>query len=580
MQKLCGSSAVGSSLVIYFRMSKVEDLKPVWVMGHKNPDTDAICAAVGYAAFLRATGREEAQAARCGAINERTEWVLKEAGIAAPKMMIDVRPTARAVARKDVITARGGDTFLEVYQQMSEAGVRSLPVVDEGGTVVGMPTFMELLELLMPDVSGSGAGIREIRASLADVARALKSEVDAPDGCDGEEDLVMVVGASRVETIRERMGKFPPERVMVIVGDRPRVHRMAIESGVRCLVLTGGFGLDENLVASAEKQGTRVITCDHDTATTTQLIRCARRVSAVLTEDFLSFGANSLVGDIVPLVQSSSQMLFPVVDDDDGTLVGVFSKSDLVDPPRTRLVLVDHNEFSQAVSGTDEAEVLEVVDHHRLSGNLRSKEPIRFVNEPVGSTSTIVGGFFRQAGLEPESGVAKCLVAGIVADTLKLTSPTTTERDGEMLAWLAELAGVEVDEFATAFFAAGSMLRSCAPAEAIGADRKEFEENGWKISISQIEELGLDEFWKQEDALEEALADLCRERGVDFACVMVTDITLHNSLLLTTGSELICDEVEYPELRRNLYEMPGVVSRKKQLFPYLGRILGRLVKTG
>lgn len=561
-------------------MSENGEKPPVWVMGHKNPDTDAICAAVGYAAFLRATGRSEAKAARCGGINERTAWVLKEAGVDAPRMMIDVRPTARTVARKNVVTARGGETFLEVYQRMSEAGVRSLPVVDENGAVVGMPTFMELLELLLPDVSGTGNGIREIRASLRDVARALKSEVDDPQGCDVEEDLVMVVGASKVETIRDRATRFSPERLMVIVGDRPRVHRMAIQWGVRCLVLTGGFELDEQLKSEAAKRGMKVITCSYDTATTTQLIRCSRRVSAVLTEDYLSFRANALVGDIVSRVQSSSQMLFPVVDEDDGKLVGVFSKSDLVNPPRTKLVLVDHNEFSQAVSGTDEAEILEVVDHHRLSGNLRSKEPIRFVNEPVGSTSTIVGGFFRQAGIEPDVGVAKCLVAGIVADTLKLTSPTTTGRDGEVLEWLAGIAGVDVDAFATSFFAAGSMLRSCSPADAIGADRKEFEENGWRISISQIEELGLDEFWKQDEALEEALEALCYERGVDFACVMVTDITLHNSLLLTAGNEAICDEVEYPEIRRNLYKMPGVVSRKKQLFPYLGQILGRLVKAG
>jgi manganese-dependent inorganic pyrophosphatase len=240
------------------------------------------------------------------------------------------------------------------------------------------------------------------------------------------------------------------------------------------------------------------------------------------------------------------------------------------------LVLVDHNEFAQAVAGADEADILEVLDHHRLSGNLRTKEPVRFINEPVGSTSTIVALMHRMQGLEPDKPVAFCLCAGMIADTLHLTSPTTTDTDREILPWLAKIAGIDTSVFVQEFFAAGSMLRESAPAQAIESDRKEFEENGWRLSISQIEELGLAEFWKQEAALREALAEIIGKRNVHFACLLVTDITQHNSVLVTAGNEKISDAIEYPKIAPHVFGLDGVVSRKKQLFPYISRVVAKL----
>jgi manganese-dependent inorganic pyrophosphatase len=315
----------------------------------------------------------------------------------------------------------------------------------------------------------------------------------------------------------------------------------------------------------------------HDTATTTQLIRFSRPVGEALSHEFLSFGTKTLVKEILPAVATSHQPLFPVIDEITHQLVGVFSKSDLIDVPRTKLVLVDHNEFAQAVTGADEAEILEVIDHHRLSGNLRTKEPIRFINEPVGSTSTIVALMYRMRGLVPDKATALCLCAGLISDTLHLTSPTTTNTDTDILNWLAGIAKIDRDQFVKDFFAAGSMLRESTPAAAIESDRKEFEENGWRISISQIEELGLDEFWKREEELLSALEAVRDKRGLHFSCLMVTDISEHNSVLLVTGNQRVIEGIEYPEMRAHLHHMPGVVSRKKQLFPYLGRVLSRIV---
>jgi manganese-dependent inorganic pyrophosphatase len=242
------------------------------------------------------------------------------------------------------------------------------------------------------------------------------------------------------------------------------------------------------------------------------------------------------------------------------------------------LVLVDHNELSQAVPGAADANILEVIDHHRLSGNLVSREPIRFINEPVGSTSTIVARLYQMQGERPSPAVAMCLSAGIISDTLKLTSPTTRGMDRDMLGWLAGQAGIVVDDFARDFFAAGSLLRG-APSEAIlGTDRKEFTEHGWRISISQIEELGLDEFPARRDELQAALEGLRREKQVDFACLIVTDIRRHFSLLLTAGSAAVVKEIDFPQLGPDLFEMDGVVSRKKQFFPFISRVLARAVR--
>jgi manganese-dependent inorganic pyrophosphatase len=550
---------------------------PTLVIGHRNPDTDAICAAIGYAAFLNASKQQEAQAACCGELNVRTSWVLKQAGLEPPRLILDVRPTAASIARREVVTARPDETLLAVNRRLLQHEFRSIPVVDNEGRLLGMPSLADIAQLLMPPTQSNDAHHRHVRTSLHNMVEALDaSRAGTAEASRQVEDLILTIAGSSVETTRLRAMQFDARKVVVIVGDRPEIHARAIELGARCLVITGGFGLDAKLETIAHEKKIGVILSPHDTATTAQLIRFSRPVGEALSQDVLSFGTKTLVKEILPAVASSHQPLFPVIDESTNQLVGVFSKSDLIDVPRTKLVLVDHNEFAQAVTGADEAEILEVIDHHRLSGNLRTKEPIRFINEPVGSTSTIVALMYRMRGMAPDKATAVCLCAGLISDTLHLTSPTATKTDGDILEWLTGIAGINRDQFVKDFFAAGSMLRESTPAAAIESDRKEFEENGWRISISQIEELGLDEFWKREEELHAALEAVREKRHLHFSCLMVTDITEHNSVLLVTGNARVIDGIEYPQLRTHLYHMPGVVSRKKQLFPYFGRVLGKI----
>ncbi len=552
-------------------------MDPIYVIGHRNPDTDAICAAIGYAAYLREVRGGEILPACCGEINARTNWVLKQAGMEPPKLLLDVRPTAGIVCRREVLTAKPSETFLSVYRKMMEHNFRSIPVVDEEGRLLGMPTIQEMAQLFLPSDAKHGAANREVVTSVQNMAAAMGgSLIGALEGNDQVEDLVLVVAASSVETSRDRASQFPPRQVVLVTGDRPEVHALAMELGVRCLVVTGGFSPWDSLLAQAKAKGVSVIRAPQDTASASQLIRFSRPIAEALVHDFLSFTTRTPLREIIHAVQDSHQPLFPVIDEESGRLEGVFSKSDLVEVPRTKLVLVDHNEFSQAVAGADEAEILEVIDHHRLSGNLRTKEPVRFINEPVGSTSTIVGIMYRMRGLTPDKGTAICLCAGLISDTLHLTSPTTTQTDREILEWLSKVAGVDAAQFVKDFFAAGSLLREATPARAIEGDRKVFEENGWRISISQIEEMGLDEFWKKQAELHEALTALCKAHSLHFACLMVTDITMHHSVLLIAGDKRVATAIDYHERSPQVYDMPGVVSRKKQLFPYLSNLVSKL----
>lgn len=550
----------------------------IHVIGHRNPDTDAICSAIGYASLLRRTGKN-AVAACCGELNTRTAWVLQRAGVEPPKLLLDVRPTAESIARREVITAAPNETFLSVYRKMVSHHFRSVPVVDKDGRLLGMPSLLELGQLFLPpdDDHVHNAANRAVRTSLWNMAAAVGGALFG-DTSDVEkfDDFLLVVAASSLETSRKRAQAFPAQLVATVTGDRPEIHALAIELGTRCLIITGGFQPSAELQVQAKARGVTIVCSPHDTASTSQLIRFSRPIAEAMQQDFLSFGTRTPLREIVHEVQHSHQPLFPVVDEDSHTLKGVFSKSDLVDVPRAKLVLVDHNEFAQAVAGADEAEILEVLDHHRLSGNLRTKEPVRFINEPVGSTSTIVALMHRMQGLEPDKPVALCLCAGLIADTLHLTSPTTTDTDREILPWLAKIAGIDTNVFVQEFFAAGSMLRESEPAQAIESDRKEFEENGWRLSISQIEELGLAEFWKQEAALREALGEIIGKRNVHFACLLVTDITEHNSVLVTAGNEKISDAIEYPKIAPHVFGLDGVVSRKKQLFPYISRVVAKL----
>jgi manganese-dependent inorganic pyrophosphatase len=543
-------------------------------MGHKNPDTDAICSALAYADLLRQTRIPDAVAACCGPPNARTEWVLQLAGVVRPRLMSDVNLRAGDICRREVSTAKGSDSVIEAYREMAAHSYRSLPVVNGEGNLTGMLALQDLLALLIPE-SDKGDLARKVTTSTDNVARVLEADVVHLSGNSADEqDFLMMVAGSSEPVMQDRIGRLPKEKLLIITGDRVGVQLHAVEAGVRCLVITSGFRPSEAIIHAAGKNGTSILVTDRDTASTTQLIRGARSIHSAVSTEIMSFSPETKLQTIKEKLKSNRhQVLFPVCDPETSRLIGVFSRADLVNPERPRLILVDHNEFSQAVTGAEEADIVEVLDHHRLSGNLVTKEPIQFINKTVGSTCTIVGSAFRGYQIEPSRSIAICICAGIISDTLNLTSPTTTEEDRAVLEWASGIAGLDVAKFKEDFFSAGSVLRGSHVAEAVGSDRKEFEESGYRISISQVEEIGFDYFWPAREALQEELRNLIKEQDLDLACLMITDITLNDSLLLIEAPVEIRQKIGYPRKDSHLFVLKGVVSRKKQLFPFIGSLL-------
>lgn len=546
---------------------------PFYVIGHKNPDTDAICSAIGYAALLKKTGEvPNAEAARCGEISQRTKWVIERAGIELPKLVTDVRTAAGMIGHRKVIKVCTSDTFLTAYRCMLEAEIRCVPVEDENGSICGILRYFDLLRLLLP-ADTHGLGARQVHASLANISLTLQAEILAGGDVLSEEEkaLILLVGASSQDTVKSRLKKATKDGnvqdFFVLCGDRPIVQRLAIQHGARALLVTGDNPVSEEIVDFANQQGVLLMRCSTDTASASSLIRCSRTVRHVMQRTFETILPNEPVSNIRNRLSASDQDLFPVVDPGTSTMVSVISKSDLVDPPRIRLALVDHNEYAQAVNGVEEAEVTEVIDHHRLAGDLVSREPIRYLNEPVGSTCTLVARKYRHRDLVPDASVALCLCAGIVSDTLCLTSPTTTGLDRDMLNWLADIAGVSPEKFTEEFFAVGSLIANGSPEEVIHADRKEFVEQGVLVSISQVEERDLHGFASRRDDLEATLRDLHQNREFGLTLLAITDVALHFSMILAIGSEGTLTKLPFERMDENLFRAPGVVSRKRQLFP-------------
>lgn len=544
-----------------------------YVIGHKNPDTDAICSAIGYAALLRATGEEpDAIAARCGEVSQRTKWVLERSGVELPLLLTDVRTNAGMICHQEVVKLSVNDTFLTAYNRMLAAEIRCVPVESESGELCGILHYIDLLRLLLPQDT-QGISVRTVHASLSHLAATLKAErLDSKEPLsEEEEDLILLVGASSQSTVEKRLKQAEKDgnlnHFLVLCGDRPIVQRYAISCGARALLVTGDNKVSDEICDLARSRGVVLLRCSQDTASASTLIRCSRTVRHVMATNFLTLQPHQAISQLRRRLSTSDQDLFPVVDPKSGKMIGVISKSDLVDPPRIRVALVDHNEYAQAVNGIEEAEVTEVIDHHRLAGDLVSREPIRYLNEPVGSTCTLVARKFRYRSVTPDPSVAICLCGGIVSDTLCLSSPTTTRLDREMLEWLAEVAGIDPAQFTEEFFGVGSLIANGSTDEILNADRKEFDEQGMRISVSQVEERDLHGFEARREELERELRALHEANHYDLSILAVTDVALHHSMVLAIGREGILSRLPFEQVDDNLFHGPGVVSRKRQIFP-------------
>lgn len=515
----------------------------------------------------KAAGEENVVAARAGNINPQTDFALHYFGKEPPIYLSDVYPKIKDVMTRDIASASSKAPLCSVINSMGRKNVRFMPVT-EGGRPVGLLSLSALAEQL---IVKTPAPTREIYTSIGNVMEALQARPLHILSAENEFTASIFVGAMSEESFRDVIERCSPKGCIVIVGDREAIQKAAISRGIRLLIVTGGLDVSTEILQLARDNGVSVIISPFDSATTAWLTQLSSPIGYFCTHDFISVFETDAVREIKGRIKDG----MAVVTSADGLLIGVIAPGDFLRPSGIRLILVDHNELSQAVDGASEVEIVEIVDHHRL-GNFHTSMPIRFINEPVGSTSTLIAEKYFRKGIEPEKGVAGLLLSGIISDTLMLKSPTATERDRAVVKKLSATAGVDLLSYSQELFKAGSGLSGKAPLDAIRADFKAYDVKGKKFGIGQVEVVGFGEFYDTRKLLEEGLQILKQSEGYSLAGLLVTDISYGNSLLLAIADREVSSTLGYPSAGKNLYELKGVLSRKKQVVPHLLNLFSRL----
>ena len=554
-----------------------------YIVGHKNPDADAICSAIAYAAFKHARGERGYIAARCGNSNARIDTILARFRTPLPYYLSDISPRVRDLMATEVFSVSEHATCAEALELLDRHHVRVLPVTCSRKGIAGVAGVVSLAALggiFIPRVSEPRA-MRQVNTSLANITRALNARALHVVGDKKIEELYIRLGTMDISSfwsvsVRENI---PANKAIVIVGDRHDIQRRSIELGIRALVITSNLEPDDDTLELAKARGVSVIVSPYDSATTAWVVRTASTIERVIERDVPTVGADVRIADVRKRFSAGNTHSIPVVSDD-GALIGIITKTDILKPVSTRLVLVDHNEITQAVPGADEVLIAEIIDHHRL-GPLNTAQPILFINEPVGSTCTIVADLFRREGLQPSPDIAGIMMSGLISDTLHLNGPTTTSKDAIILAWLAEIAGVNSKQLADDIFNSGSVILANPPEKIVRSDYKIYEEEGIRFAVSQVEELGFGNFWDHAKPIAAALGELREEERLAFAALLVTDINTQNSLLLVKGDATLIQRISYAHVEQDeIFDLPGIVSRKKQLIPYLSSLLKEMAADG
>ena len=551
----------------------MEKESPIYVLGHKNPDADAICSALAYSAYKHALGETHYVAARCGNTNARIDAIIEHFQLPVPVFLGDVTPRIEGIMSRTPHTVTPQSTCAEALELIDKYDVRALPVTDTADRLLGVISFFQLGEFFVPKPRSS-KDMRRVKTNIDSIVRSLNAEalhVVAPQEA---QELYVRVGAMHIKSFNSfrQEPEMPAGQSIIVVGDRRDIQELCIEKKVRLLVITGGLEVDPKVLELAKDNGVSLIISPYDSASTSWIIRTATHIESLFEKKAKCFSAEDSIQSVKRRIASLNDPLY-MVTSDTNELLGVFSKSDILRPSKTRIALVDHNELSQAVNGADKVQITEILDHHKL-GNLPTQQPILFINRPVGSTCSIVADLFRKSGLKPSRSIAGAMMSGIISDTLHLNSPTTTPLEGELLEWLAPIAGIESSSLAALIFSSGSVITNNSPEDVIRSDCKEYLEQTIRYSVSQIEELGFDNFNAHSDALNEALKAYRKSEGLNLSFLLITDVNSQDSLLVASGEQQVLDCINYPlRGKNNVYFLSGIVSRKKQLIPYIGSLL-------
>jgi manganese-dependent inorganic pyrophosphatase len=533
----------------------------IYVTGHRNPDTDSIASAVGYAELKgRLDPRNEYVPVRLGELNEQTRWVLERSGAPEPELLPHVLLRVRDVMRGRFPLAGHGEPVRQVGLIMARDEVDLVPVVDDGGCLAGVMTERALARRY----------VRESReASKLDAPTAIGAIAGVLEG----EQLVGEPGeevTGRVWVLAMASASLPlgfSAGDVVVVGDRPTAQRVAIEVGVSLLVITNGTRAEEEILELARARGSAVVASPLDSYVTARMITLSAPCRSLMDREPLVVGREDLVADIAETVKDVDYRAAVVVDADRRP-VGLVTRSDLLSPEPRRVLLVDHAEQAQSVVGVEHAEIVEILDHHHI-GSIETRVPVRATFDPVGSTATLVIERFRQSGMEPSRPAATLLLGAILSDTVILNSPTTTERDRAVVTYLEQVLAQDATEFGREMFERTSDLTRVAAEDIVARDAKDYDAGGGQtLRIAQVETVG-QTLEERADELLRALDDVREREGHAMVALMVTDIMSKGTQLYASGDRGALERAFGNRGDDGVVDLPGVMSRKKQLAPRL-----------
>ncbi|HIX63988.1 MAG TPA: putative manganese-dependent inorganic diphosphatase [Candidatus Mediterraneibacter colneyensis] len=543
-------------------MSREKERK-VYVVGHKNPDTDSICSAIAYAALKTKVTGHAYEPRRAGQLNEETQYVLERFGVKMPRLLSDLREQIKDVELKEVDGLKSSVSIRTAWEKMQESNIHTLPVTRDG-KLEGLITIGDIAKTYM-EVYDSTI-LSKARTQYRNIARAVDGEVIT-----GNEHSYLLKGKVVIAaSSRILMSDFINKDDLVIMGDRKDAQQCAIDVDASCMVVCQNAPISDSIIRQAAEKQIVIIRTPHDTFTAAQHINQSIPVKYFMTkENLVSFKMKDYVDDVKEVMARKRFRDFPIVDNK-GKFLGLISRRRLLNVRKKQVILVDHNEKSQAVDGVEEAEVLEIIDHHRLS-SIQTMGPVFFRNQPVGCTATIVYQMYEEAGVVPDEVNAALLCAAIISDTLMFRSPTCTKLDENTARKLAGIAGVEVESLAQEMFNAGSNLKGKSAEEICFLDFKQFTVNETVFGVGQVNSMSADELKEIKEIVAPHLEKACRSHGLNMIFFMLTNI-------ITESSELLCCGPEAREKILTAYDLPddtdsimlkGVVSRKKQLVPTL-----------
>ena len=535
----------------------------VYVVGHKNPDTDSICSAIAYADLKSKITGEDYSPRRAGQLNEETQYLLDHFQVEAPKLLSDLRVQVKDVELRNIEGIKGSVSIKSAWKSMKELNIKTLPVTRDS-KLEGLITIGDIATCYM-DVYDSGI-LSKARTQYRNIASTIDGTIIAGN----PHSYVLNGKVGILASSRKLMSEFVEENDLVILGDRQEAQQHAVDLNVSCMVVCNGARVGEEILKQAEEKEIVIISSPHDAFTVARLINQSIPVKQFMTrEGIVSFQMDDYVDDVKDVMARRRFRDFPILDEA-GKFLGFISRRRLLNSRRKQVILVDHNEKNQAVDGVEEAEVLEIIDHHRLS-SIETMGPVFFRNQPVGCTATIVYQMYQEEGVEVEPVIASLLCSAIISDTLMFRSPTCTPLDERSARKLAEIAGIDIEKLALEMFNAGSNLKGKTAEEICFLDFKQFTVNDINFGVGQISSMSAEELREIKTEVSAYLEQARKTQGLDMIFFMLTNIVAESSELLCAGNGAREKMISAFDLKGNpeMIELKGVVSRKKQLVPTL-----------